>query len=135
MSHEKELLLSGVIRVDYHDGFSHVYLDQPDGTSLDLVYRIDEVRAICAGKIQLSYFITEHPATMDEATEGFVRKLVGGANDESIYKQSDYSYSEYTTGTDYDTELNIGGHDLFKALIGTNGKYMNMRILYTRTTP
>lgn len=130
MSNEKELLLSGVIRIGHHESFEHVYLDQPDGTSLDLVYRIDEARAVCGGKIRVSYFITDERSTMDEATEAMIRNLVGGSHDESAYNRSDYSYSEYTTGTDYDTELNIGGHDLYKALQGNSGKYMNMRILY-----
>lgn len=37
---------------------------------------------------------------------------------------NEYSYSEYTSGVDYDTELKVGGHDLMRELIGQRGKHL-----------
>ncbi len=46
--------------------------------------------------------------------EGFLNKLYGAI--EADYEKNDYRYSSWTSGTDYDTTLKIGGHNMIEEL-------------------
>lgn len=46
--------------------------------------------------------------------EGFLRKLYGDIS--ADYESNGYCYSSWSSGTDYDTTLQIGGHDLITEL-------------------
>jgi hypothetical protein len=42
----------------------------------------------------------------------FIKKVMGLVNIE--YDENHWEYSEYTSGTDYNTIFDIDGHDLYK---------------------
>ena len=65
-------------------------------------------------KFQVNYWLSNNPCTKDEILEGFIRKLYGDIS--ADYESNDYCYSSYSSGTYYDTTLQIGGHDLITEL-------------------
>ena len=117
-----EIELSGYI--EFKSGqYGQIKLVQENGFKVDLVGRFKEaVESYPEMSLQVSYFLSETPKTKDEMVEGFLKKLYGGVH--AAYEASEYCYSSYTRGVDYETHLKIGGHDLYRELYDHQGKYI-----------
>lgn len=122
----KKITFKGIIDIRHND-FSYLKLKQRDGYLIDLVYRFREIHSSLNGKkVQVSYWITDKPRRKQAITEEIIKSICGGIS--ADYEKSHYSYSSWTSGCDYDTELKIGKHDLYKELLEHNGKYIVLEI-------
>jgi hypothetical protein len=77
-------------------------------------------------EVSCSFFISEDNERGRDIRESWLKQLSGEIH--SDYKTSSYNYSEYTYGTDYDTYLKIGGHDLFVELSSYVDKYCFLKV-------
>jgi len=118
------LLLGGFIKLgkcmDYR--YDTVKLIQPSGYEIDLLLRFIEWVGCNDGKVSVRYWISNHRTTFKEAHDGFV-KIICGALDADC-EANEYSYSEWTSGIDYDSSLKVGGHDLLAELQAQQGKWL-----------
>jgi hypothetical protein len=118
----KTVTLSGTLKFDLDD-FTMVYLIQEDGYKLDLVKRFAEaISNYGSGGVQVSYWLSDKPCTKNEMVEGWLRKFYGEV--EAEYQSEDYCYSIWTHGTDYNTILKVGGHDLYRELLDEEDKFL-----------
>ena len=104
------------------DKWHTIKLKQPDGYKIDLLFRFAEWVDTYGSKMTVKYWITDKPVSKEEAQEGFIRTLLGVAVAE--LEANEYSYSEYTSGVDYDAELRVGGHNLLNELMEKQGKHL-----------
>lgn len=119
----KTITLTGIIKTEYNEHFETIKLIQEDGYKIDLVGRFKEAAESYKGlEIQVSYHLSEKVSTKSEMIQSFIKKLHGIVD--AGFESSPYEYSEWTTGTDYDTNLMIGGHDLFSELRHQQGKFI-----------
>ena len=122
-----KLVLSGVIRYEYPDSFEKIKLIQEDGYKIDLVGRFQELQESHPPlKMQVNYFISEKDATIEIAKEAWLKQIVGAVVAE--YDKQDWQYSSWTSGTDYNSTLTIGGHSLFNELRQYNNKFIILEI-------
>ena len=124
-SNDKEIsvLLSGEIAKGFiFDNYSSVKLIQDNGYKVDLISRFAEIVDSFGYKLSVRYWITDTKASFSDAVEGNIKQLLGGTVSE--LEANSYSYSEYTSGVEYDSDLKIGGHDLLKELEGQSGKWL-----------
>lgn len=118
--------MSGIIEFSKHK-FEKIKLVQPDGFKIDLVNRFNEcLESYRNVSYQISFWLSDTPCTKDEMLEEYIRKMFGDIS--AKYESNDYSYSEYTHCTDYDTILKIGNHDLLNELIDKQGKFIIFEI-------
>ncbi len=123
----KTIELSGIIKFEYCDDFSKVKLLQDDGYKIDLVNRFNEVKeSFPDSKFQINYWLSNEPCSKDEIVEGMLQKLYGFI--EAGYEKEDYCYSSWTSGTDYNTTLKIGGHNLDWELMDEKDRFMILEI-------
>lgn len=124
------MTLSGLLSTSAPGGwygeYQRIYIVQPNGLHVCLVSRFQEFIASFGTNVNVSYFLSDTPMKPGEEVEAFWSKFYGKADPR--FEASDYSYSEYTTGTDYDTYLNVGNHDLFGILKEEVGKYIAITI-------
>lgn len=122
----KTIELSGKIEIEWDD-WCKIKLVQEDGYKIDLVSRFKEaVESFPNCKVQVNYYLSDTPCTKDEMVEGFLKKLYG--HPEASYTQSSYRYSSWTSGTDYDTNLTVGGHDLARELYNEADKFIILEL-------
>jgi len=122
----KTIELSGIIKFEY-DNWNKVKLLQEDGYKIDLVNRFSEIKeSYPNSKFQINYWLSDKICTKDEIVEGLLQKLYGFI--EAGYEQEDYHYSSWTNGTDYNTTLKIGGHNLDIELIDEEDRFMILEI-------
>lgn len=126
-----EFTFAGYISFDNTDNFSTILLcDEWKGNkinkSIDLVKKLRAIFDLFDSEVSVSYFISDKKKTEAEIKEGWLKQLHGAITAE--YKTNSYNYSEHTYGTDYDTYLQIGGHDLFNELDRFEGKYCVLKI-------
>ena len=122
----KTIELSGVIGIDWGDWYQ-IKLIQDDGYKIDLVSRFKEAAESFPNcKVQVNYYLSDAPCTKDEMVEAFLKTLYG--HPEAGYTQSSYRYSSWTSGTDYDTNLSIGGHDLARELYNEADKFIILEL-------
>lgn len=125
----KTLELSGVLEFDGSrwSDFVKIKLAQEDGLKIDLISRIKEATESFGSTGQVNYWICDKPCTKDEAVEAFLGNLYGGIKAE--YEKNEVWYSTLTGGdTFYETNLVIGGHDLYKELKEKAGKFLIIEI-------
>jgi hypothetical protein len=121
---------SGTILFEYYGDFHRIKLIQEDGYKIDLVTRIEEALGNYPNQImQVSYWISDKPCSKDEVKEELLKKLFG--NVEACYSKEEYRYSEWTAGTDYETYLKVGRHDLYSELIHEQNKFLIMQLTFT----
>lgn len=115
--------LSGIVTKGHvFDNWHTIKLEHPDGYKIDLLLRLREWADSYGNKVAVKYWLTDKPMTKEQAQEGFLRTLLGAIT--ADMEANRYSYSELTSGVDYDTELKVGGHDLLRELQGQQGKHM-----------
>lgn len=124
----KTLELSGFIKIEY-DKWSKIMLVQDDGLKIDLMGRIIEMVNSFGTTGQVNYWLGFNKITKDEAFEKFLEKLYGHVSAE--YESNSYYYSTLTGGgVEYDCELTIGGHNLYRELSGKEGMYLIIELAF-----
>ena len=118
-------VFSGFLKDDWSDIFRTIKLID-DEKSIDLVKKFRAIFDLFETEVTVSYFISDTKKTEMEIREGFLKQLVGGITAE--YETNSYNYSSWTRGTDYDTYLRIGGHDLFEEFSDYGGKWCVLKI-------
>jgi hypothetical protein len=121
----KEFTFTGFINIDWSEDFKTIKLTD-EGKSIDLVKKFRAIFDLFESEVSVSYYISDSKKTEEEIKEGWLKKLFGDITAE--YKSSSYHYSSYTYGTDYDTYLKIGGHDLFYEFDRFRDKYCVLNI-------
>lgn len=115
--------LKGRIEKGCTDSWQTIKLVQEDGYKIDLVGRFKEATESFPNmEIQVGYYLSDDVCTKEEILEGFLKKLFGSVD--ASYEANVYAYSSWTTGTYYDTNLTIGGHDLFLELNSEEGRFI-----------
>jgi hypothetical protein len=118
-----KITLSGIIHHTYDDSFPTIKLIQEDGYKIDLVGRFREaIQSVNNISVQVSYWLADKRCTKNEMTEEWLKKISGFVSAE--FERHDYQYSSWTSGTDYNTILRIGNHDLLTELQGRDGKFI-----------
>ena len=121
----KEFTFTGFIKIDWSEDFKTIKLI--DGNkSIDLVKKFRAIFDLFESEVSVSYFISDEKKTEAEIQEGWLKQIFGGITAE--YETSSYNYSSYTYGTDYDTYLKIGGHDLFDEFSELNDKWCVLKV-------
>lgn len=124
----KQLIVSGTILIEW-DGWTKVILVDETGHKFDLISRMKEVLLnATSDEVQINYHLSDTPMTLQEAKEELIKRLCGAL--EADYEANDYSYSSWTTGTDYDTILRVGSHSLFNELQGEQNRFIILEINY-----
>src|SRR5690349_6208376 len=122
----KTIELSGIIKKEWDD-WDKIKLVQSDGYKIDLVSRFREaIESYPNKKVQVNYWLSDKPCTKNEMTENFLKKLYGSA--EAEYEKNYYRYSSWTSGTDYDTVLSVGGHNLYYELANEDGRFIILEL-------
>lgn len=115
--------LKGRIEKGWTESWQTIKLVQEDGYKIDLVGRFKEATESFPNmEIQVGYYLSDNVCTKEEILEGFLKKLFGSVD--ASYEANGYAYSSWTSGTDYDTNLTIGGHDLFRELNNEEGMFI-----------
>lgn len=121
-----KLILSGIIKADY-DTWTKIILVQPDEYKIDLMGRLSELALNAkSGLFQINYHICDKPLTEIELKEAHILSIHGGLT--ADYEANGYNYSSWTHGTDYDTVIKVGKHDLYNELINHVGKWVYFEI-------
>ena len=119
--------LKGIIKYDWPDNWQTIKLVQEDGYKIDLVGRFKEaIESFPNMEFQVNYYLSNKPCTKEEILEGFLKKLFGAID--ASYEANGYYHSSWTSGTEYDTNLTIGGHDLFTELKNEEGKFLFLEL-------
>ena len=114
----KEFIFSGFIEIDWSEDFLTIKLIDGEKT-IDLVKKFRAIFDLFESEVSVSYFLSDEKKSEEEILEGWLGKLFGEITAE--YETNSYYYSSYTYGTDYDTYLKIGDHNLFDEFSGKNG--------------
>lgn len=119
----KTITLSGILKYEYDDNWMRIKLVQDDGYKIDLVGRFNEAaESYKNSSVQVSYYLSDKPCTKNEMIEGWLKSISGSID--AGYTTDSYRYSSWTHGTDYDTNLKIGGHNLYKELRDSEGRFI-----------
>lgn len=121
------ITLSGIIHLEW-DSWNKIKLIQPTGFKIDLVNRFKEINESFPKGLsyQINYWLSDNPCTKDEMIGGWLKKIYGDIS--ADYEKNDYRYSSWTSGTDFDTILKIGGHDLLYELSREEGRFLIIEI-------
>jgi len=121
----KEFTFSGFIKIDRSKKFKTIKLIDGNKT-IDLVKKFRAIFDLFESEVSVSYFVADEKKTEEEILEKWLGKLFGEIT--ADYETSSYGYSSYTYGTDYDTYLRIGGHDLFDEFEEINDKWCVLKV-------
>lgn len=108
---ETKFEISGILKKSYSENWVQYKLVQPDGYEIDLVSRISEmIQSFPEMMFNVGYYVSNKPESKNKILEKILSSIYGG---NSVgYDAESYSYSSMTNGTDFYTNLIIGGHDL-----------------------
>lgn len=120
-----EFTIRGTIKIGHCGDYPTIMLIHPkSGWMQDLTGRLMEMQAnFNKHHFQMNYHIVDKPMTAGEIKELAVLKTVGGYM-KAGYHSYDTGYSEWTQWTEYKSRIELGGHDLFKELAGSAGKFL-----------
>lgn len=125
----KKIKLFGKIERSYIGLFETIILVQDDGYKIDLIGRLREVEINSIdGMVQINYHTSDVYLTEHSYVENHILSISGALTAE--YEANGYSYSSMTSGTDYETILTVGKHNLFNELMSFNGKFAFFEINY-----
>lgn len=123
----KTITLSGTIQVAWHQSWNTIKLIREDGYAVDLIMRFQEaMESFGQRKLSVRYWLSNKPCTKQEMQEGWLKTISGFASAE--FSQNDFQYSEYTSGTDYDTDFKIGNHNMLSILSKEQGEFIIMEL-------
>ncbi len=117
---------SGKIVFDYANNWRTIFLEQKSGFKLNLVSRVEELVTNYGNKVAVNYWLTNKYMAEEELLDLTVKYQDGYIDID--FTATGYSYSEYTSGTDYDVKLKIGGHDLYSIFEKKEGMYLYFMI-------
>lgn len=122
----KEFKFEGFIKYDWSDDFRTIKL--VDGNKeVDLVKKFRAIFDLFESEVSVNYFLSSEKKTESEILKKWLCNLFGEITAE--FETDCYYHSSNTYGTEYDTHLKIGGHDLFDELCGDNiGKWCVLKI-------
>lgn len=127
----KKITLSGMVMFKYDSEFERIKLIQKDGYEIDLILRFQEaVMNYPDHIVRVNYGVADKPCTESKLKEEFLRRVFGDPN--VGYEKSDYRYSSWTSGTNYDTNFKVGGHDIMKELRSYQGKFLLLNIEFEK---
>ena len=121
----KEFIFSGFIKIDWSEDFLTIKLIDGKKT-IDLVKKFRAIFDLFESEVSVSYFLSDEKKSEEEILEGWLGKLFGEIT--ADYETNSYYYSSYTYGTDYDTYLKIGDHNLFDEFSGKDGKWCVLKV-------
>ena len=121
----REFTFKGFISYEWDDNFQTIRLTGDYG-SVDIVKKLRAIFDLFESEVSMSYFISDKESTENEIREGWLKQLYGNVRAE--HETDSYNYSEYTYGTDYNTYLEVGGHDLFNEFSDYIGKYCILKV-------
>lgn len=121
----RDFTFQGFISYEWHDDFKTICLTGDYG-SVDLTKKLRAIFDLFESEVSISYFISDEKSTENEMREGWLKQLFGNVRAE--HETDSYSYSEYSFGTDYNTYLEVGGHDLFDEFSDYRGKYCILKV-------
>jgi hypothetical protein len=122
----KRLVMCGLITSDYSTEFNKIYIQDESGYKLNLIDRVSEAVYNFGKSVSVRYWLSHQNLEADSIKEKTALYMMGLC--EAEYETSAYSYSEYTSGVDYDCILNVGNHSLYSELISNVGKYVVLEI-------
>lgn len=76
--------------------------------------------------MDIKYWISNTRQEDDKLKESFIKKLLGILD--VRFEVENWAYSEYTSGTDYNTIFDIGGHSLYSELVSEQDKYLLLEV-------
>lgn len=126
LTDKKVYEFSGKIVLDYVGNWRTILLEQKSGYKISLVHRVEELVLNYGSKVAVNYWLTKKYTTEEELLDMTVKYQEGYIDVD--FSASGYSYSEYTSGTDYDVNLKIDGHNLYKILEKKEGMYLYFMI-------
>lgn len=119
----RNFIANGFIENDWSFGeYPTIKLKDATGYKTDLLLRLEEITDSFGKEISVRYWITDKCVSWEEAQEGANRTLMGDCVTDLSCDQ--FMYSEMTPGVDYESEMIIGGHDLYKELTSYRGKHV-----------
>lgn len=122
MSALKTHLFHGLVDTGYtFDDWLTIKLEDETGYKTDLLFRFEEWRNSFGSKMSVRFWVTDVPASFEDAQEGFIRHVTGASS--TGLEANHYQYSEWTSGCDYECELKVGGHDLIAEMRQHKGKH------------
>lgn len=121
----REFIFSGFINIKCVDSFKTIKLVD-ENKEIDLVKKFRGIFDLYESEVSISYYISDTKKTLIEIQEGWLNQLFGAIH--ADYEESSYCYSSYTYGTDYDTYLTIGGHNLLFELEDYKNKYCVLKV-------
>lgn len=123
----KTIELSGIIELQYCNGWNKIKLVQKDGYKVDLILRAQEaMESYPEHKVQVSYYISEKPCSKQKVLEQWLNKISGSI--EANYEKNDYAYSSWASQIDYDENFMVGNHNIYTEFLSEQGKYLIMEI-------
>lgn len=120
-----EFVYRGIITYDWSEDFQQLLLVDED-KKINLVKKLRAVFDLYENAVSVSYFVGGNKLPDNEIQEIWLKKLFGAV--EAEFETSSYHYSEHTFGTEYNTYLTIGGHDLFNELRENSDKWCLLKI-------
>ena len=121
----KKFIFKGFLHFDYSEDFKTIRL-KTENTNIDLVKKFRAIFDLFESEVSVSYFISDNEETENKIKEEYLKRLFGSI--EAKYEAETYNYSSYTYGTNYDTYLQIGGHNLFEEFEELYGKYCILKV-------
>lgn len=121
---------SGFLERNYDDDGHFETLKLVDGkTSVDLVKKFRAIFDLFESEVSVAFFTSKEKKTEKEMLSGWLEYLHGEIT--ADHETNSYHYSSYN-GTDYDTSLKIGGHNLFNEWSEHLGKWFVVKITLKR---
>ena len=106
--------------------WTRIALVQRDGYKIDLITRIQEAVNNYGTKVAVRYWTCDSDQPDEQIEEGAIRTIIGALN--ASFEEHSYSYSEWTSGVDYDTEFTVGGHNIMNELLSHSGKWLVIEV-------
>ena len=120
-----EFKFQGFITYDYDGNFPTIKLIDEE-IEIDLVKKFRAIFDLYEKEVSVKYILSDNKKSENEILESLIYELSGSV--EAVFEENSYNYSSWTYGTDYDTFLKIGGHDLFNELRFDSRKWLFIKI-------
>lgn len=127
-----EFIFGGYLYSTYDENFEYNELllckeTQNRTDAISLFDKLDGIKKLFNSTIQISYYVSDKAISLEEIEERIILLTMGFID--SNKEKHNYYYSELTKGTDYDTTLKVGSHDLFSELYDLYNRYVIFKIL------
>lgn len=117
-----------MIEMSYQDGWNKILLRQSDGYLIDLVGRFNELEINTLSGIQVNYYLSDVELDEIQIKQAIISKLAGSID--AKYDKNDFSYSSWTSDTNYTETLSVGGHKLYNELQSEKNRFVRFEINY-----